>query len=130
MSQARRTKRSTIIAEAKHFVKEVAARLSQDEDKIITESNARIAIQSIKGQCAALDLRLMKAETANDLAIKALGDAKYPTKAIKDPDKYIENIKDCEMALQKSIEDIEEVERSLDYFEAMLDEFAGTKEKK
>ena len=62
MSQARRTKRSTIIAEAKHSVKEVAARLSQDEDKIITESNARIAIQSIKGQCAALDLRLMKAE--------------------------------------------------------------------
>jgi hypothetical protein len=126
----RRTKRSTIVAEAKHFVKEVAARLSQDEDKVISESNARIAIQSIKGQCAALDLKLMKAETANDLAIVELGNAKYPTKAIKDPDAYITKIKDCELALQKSVEDIEEIERSLDYFEAMLDEFAGTKEKK
>ena len=126
----RRNKRSTIIAEAKHFVKEVAARLSQDEDKIITENNARIAIQSIKGQLASLDLRLMKAETANDQAIINLGNAKYPTTTIKDPDRYIENIKDAEVALQKSVENIEEIEASMDYFEALLEEFAGTKAKK
>lgn len=128
-TNTRRTKRSTIVAEAKHFVKEVAARLSQDEDKVISESNARIAIQSIKGQCAALDLKLMKAETANDQAIQRLGDAKYPTSVISDPDKYIENIKDAELSLQKSIEDIEEIERSLEYFESLLDEFAGKKDK-
>lgn len=125
----RRNKRSTIIAEAKHFVKEVAARLSQDEDKVITESNARIAIQSIKGQLAALDLRLMKAETANDQAVISLGNAKYPITAITNPDQYIENIKDAEVALQKSVENIEEIEASMDYFEALLDEYAGTKKK-
>lgn len=126
----RRNKRSTLVAEAKHFVKEVAARLSQDDDKVITQSNARIAIQSTKGQLASLDLRLMKAETANDQAVIDLGNAKYPIVAIADPDKYIENIKDAEVNLQKTVEDITEIEASMDYFEALLDEFAGTAEKK
>lgn len=126
----RRNKRSTLVAEAKHFVKEVAARLSQDDDKVITQSNARTAIQSLKGQLASLDLRLMKAEAVNDQAVINLGNAKYPTVVITDPDKYIEHIKDTEVALQKSVEDIAEIEASMDYFEALLDEFAGPVEKK
>jgi len=115
--------RNATIAQGKHFVKEVIARLKQDDDKAIAEKNARIAIQSVKGQLSALDWKLIKAEGELEKAQGNLHNATYPIVEIESPEDYIKGIKDAKFVCDTATEDYDQLKESIEYFQKLLDKF-------
>lgn len=105
------------------FVKEVMARLKGDDDKVVAERNHRLANAAVKGQLSSLDGKLVEAEVSLEKANEELKAAKYPTTLISDSSSYIRNIDAKQQKADEALEELEDIQSSIEYFNGLYKEF-------
>lgn len=105
------------------FVKEVVARITGDEDKVIAEKNYRKATSAIKSQINNLEASLVDKEDNLEEAKEALAVAKYPTVLITDRDEYASNILMKRNDVIDAEDDLQETKDKIEYFKTILKEF-------
>lgn len=104
-----------------YFAKEVIARLTKDQDKVVANKNARLAIAALTAQTAALTGSIVNQEMAVEAAEEALGNAHFPTVLIASPQAYCDNITYYQNALDNANDDLETLVKSQASFQKLLD---------
>jgi hypothetical protein len=111
------------MSKIKSYAKELGARLTGNQDKVIIETNYRKATAAVKGQQASLESELVNAEGDLADAEDRLKDAKFPTTKISDQQSYIRTIISQQSAVDAAQARVENVKASLDFQKKLLAEF-------
>lgn len=103
----------------KNFVKQLTARLKQDQDAVVVLKNQRKADSAINSQLAALESKVVDLEEVVENRVEALNDAKYPTTLITDNKRYVDNIVRAKEALDNAQADLESAKESIVFFKKL-----------
>jgi hypothetical protein len=109
----------------KTFADLVVARLTGDDAKVKAiriEKKAKSAFQS---QIAALNAKIVDAEMHVEEALDKLNNTIVPDADITDGKAYVERIVDAQDNLDEKNEELDQLKRSLEYFESLFKEKFG-----
>ena len=109
----------TMSQKVKNFVKQLTARLKQDQDAVVVLKNQRKADSAINSQLAALESKVVDLEEVVENRVEALNDAKYPTTLITDNKRYVDNIVRAKEALDNAQADLESAKESIVFFKKL-----------
>jgi seryl-tRNA synthetase len=113
----------TKVKKGQSFAKEILAKLKGDDPAALSEKIARKAISAVEGQLAALRAKEVDLENEVEDSLEALHNAKYPTTVFTNNQSYIQNIQSYKLRFDESSEKLQEVRKSIIYFESMLASF-------
>lgn len=105
-----------------NFVREVTARLKQDQDAVVVLKNQRKADSAINSQLAALESRVVDLEETVENKTEALNDAKYPTTLITDNKRYVDNIVRAKEVLDDAQTELASARESIVFFQQLQKE--------
>lgn len=105
-----------------NFVKEVTARLKQDQNAVVVLKNQRKADSAINSQLAALESRVVDLEETVENRTEALNDAKYPTTLITDNKRYVESIIMAKEDLDDAQTALDDAKESIAFFQQLQKE--------
>lgn len=105
-----------------NFVKQLTARLKQDQDTVVVLKNQRKADSAINSQLAALESRVVDLEETVENRTEALNDAKYPTTLITDNKRYVDNIVRAKEALDNAQSELDSAKESIVFFKQLQKE--------
>lgn len=115
------------MSNVKSYVKQVLAKLTGDQDKVVAEKNYRKATSAMRGQIAAMESKIVDAEEDTHTKKEALDNVKYPVKAISElygsQERYVEAIVEAQDELTQSESNLQELKDSKTYYENLLKEF-------
>ena|SRR3990167_5529290 len=106
------------------YLKEITARLKSDDAGVIAALNERKSLSATKGSIAALEANIVDQEELVKDAEEALKDAKYPTTKITDNGSYLMKIQITQESLDNAKEELDNTNKSLVYWNALVKEFS------
>jgi hypothetical protein len=112
----------TFMQKTTNFVKQLTARLKQDQDTVVVLKNQRKADSAINSQLAALESRVVDLEETVENRTEALNDAKYPTTLITDNKRYVDNIVRAKEALDNAQSELDSAKESIVFFKQLQKE--------
>jgi len=105
------------------FIREVLAKLKGDGAEATAAKVGRKALSAFEGQIASLNSKKVDLENAVEEAEEALSSATFPTSVFSNNQSYIDGILSAQKSVDQAKENLESVNKALEYFNTKLASF-------